>query len=155
MFYVSSYLKMYTRATLQFILFGPLPKLPSSIILEFSDEFVIFFLLLGDFPEAETLVDWLSFSLSLSLFPPCSKKKILYSHSLLIEPILINLRYSEIACFHAKFRGLCGLTLAVFELQALYSKFAKSQKTEENREKMGDIGCEIICGAPTILAVKG
>ena len=33
--------------------------------------------------------------------------------------------------------------------------FAKSKRTVENREKMEDIGCEIICGAPTTPAVKG
>ena len=32
--------------------------------------------------------------------------------------------------------------------------FAKSKRTVENREKMEDIGCEIICGAPTTPAVK-
>ena len=34
-------------------------------------------------------------------------------------------------------------------------EFAKSQRAVENREKMEDTGCEIICGAPTIFAVKG
>ena len=34
-------------------------------------------------------------------------------------------------------------------------EFAKSQRAVENREKMEETGCEIICGAPTILAVKG
>ena len=31
----------------------------------------------------------------------------------------------------------------------------KSQKAVENREEMEETGCEIICGAPTTLAVKG
>ena len=34
-------------------------------------------------------------------------------------------------------------------------EFTKSQRTVENREKMEETGCEIICGAPTTLAVKG
>ena len=34
-------------------------------------------------------------------------------------------------------------------------EFAKSQRAVENREKMEETGCEIICGAPTTLAVKG
>ena len=34
-------------------------------------------------------------------------------------------------------------------------KFAKSQRAVKNREKMEETGCEIICGAPTTLAVKG
>ena len=34
-------------------------------------------------------------------------------------------------------------------------EFGKSQKAVENREKMEETGCEIICGAPTTLAVKG
>ena len=34
-------------------------------------------------------------------------------------------------------------------------EFAKSQRAAENREKMEATGCEIICGAPTTLAVKG
>ena len=37
-------------------------------------------------------------------------------------------------------------------------EFAKSQRAEENRkrkEKMEETGCEIICGAPTTLAVNG
>ena len=33
-------------------------------------------------------------------------------------------------------------------------EFAKSQRAVENREKMEETGCEIICGAPTTLAVK-
>ena len=33
-------------------------------------------------------------------------------------------------------------------------EFAKSQRAVEN-EKMEESGCEIICGAPTTLAVKG
>ena len=33
-------------------------------------------------------------------------------------------------------------------------EFAKSQKAVENREKMEKTGCEIICDAPTTLAVK-
>ena len=33
-------------------------------------------------------------------------------------------------------------------------KFAKSQRAAENG-KMVDTGCEIICGAPTTLAIKG
>ena len=34
-------------------------------------------------------------------------------------------------------------------------EFAKSQRAVENREKKEETGCEIICGAPTTLAVKG
>ena len=34
-------------------------------------------------------------------------------------------------------------------------EFVKSQKAVENREKMEEIGCEIIYGIPTTLAVKG
>ena len=34
-------------------------------------------------------------------------------------------------------------------------EFAKSQRAVENREKMEETGCEIICGAPTTLVVKG
>ena len=34
-------------------------------------------------------------------------------------------------------------------------EFAKSQRAIENKEKIEETGCEIICGAPTILAVKG
>ena len=34
-------------------------------------------------------------------------------------------------------------------------EFAKSQKAVENREKREEIGCEIICGAPSTLTVKG
>ena len=34
-------------------------------------------------------------------------------------------------------------------------EFAKSQRAVENREKIGETGCEIVCGAPTTLAVKG
>ena len=35
-------------------------------------------------------------------------------------------------------------------------EFAKSQRAVENRgKKMEETGCEIICGAPTTLAVKG
>ena len=34
-------------------------------------------------------------------------------------------------------------------------EFGKSQRAVENREKMEETGCEIICGAPTTLAVKG
>ena len=35
-------------------------------------------------------------------------------------------------------------------------EFAKSQRTVDNREKkMEETGCEIICGAPKSLAVKG
>ena len=33
-------------------------------------------------------------------------------------------------------------------------EFDKSQRAVENREKMEETGCEIICGAPTTLAVK-
>ena len=33
-------------------------------------------------------------------------------------------------------------------------EFAKSQRAVENGEKMEETGCEIICGAPTTLAVK-
>ena len=34
-------------------------------------------------------------------------------------------------------------------------EFAMSQRAVENREKMEETGCEIICGAPTTVAVKG
>ena len=34
-------------------------------------------------------------------------------------------------------------------------EFAKSQRAVENRGKMEETGCEIICGAPTTLAVTG
>ena len=34
-------------------------------------------------------------------------------------------------------------------------EFGKSQRAVENREKKEKTGCKIICGAPTILAVKG
>ena len=34
-------------------------------------------------------------------------------------------------------------------------EFAKSQRAVENRGKMEQTGCEIICGAPMTLAVKG
>ena len=34
-------------------------------------------------------------------------------------------------------------------------EFGKSQRAVENRGKMGKTGCEIICGAPSTLAVKG
>ena len=34
-------------------------------------------------------------------------------------------------------------------------EFAKSQRAVENRENMEEIGCEIICGAPVTLMVKG
>ena len=34
-------------------------------------------------------------------------------------------------------------------------EFSKSQRAVENRKKMEEPGCEIICGAPTTLAVKG
>ena len=34
-------------------------------------------------------------------------------------------------------------------------EFAKSQRAVENREKMEETGCEVICGAPTTPAVKG
>ena len=34
-------------------------------------------------------------------------------------------------------------------------EFAKYERAVENREKMEETGCEIICGAPTTLAVKG
>ena len=34
-------------------------------------------------------------------------------------------------------------------------EFAKSERAVENREKMEETGCEIICDAPTTLAVKG
>ena len=33
-------------------------------------------------------------------------------------------------------------------------EFAKSQRAVENREKMEETGCKIICGAPTTLSVK-
>ena len=34
-------------------------------------------------------------------------------------------------------------------------EFAKSQRAVENGEKMEETGCEIICGAPMTLVVKG
>ena len=34
-------------------------------------------------------------------------------------------------------------------------EFAKSQRAVENRGKREETGCEIICGAPATLAVKG
>ena len=34
-------------------------------------------------------------------------------------------------------------------------KFLKSQRTVENREKMEETGCEVICGAAATLAFKG
>ena len=34
-------------------------------------------------------------------------------------------------------------------------EFAKSQRTMVTKEQMEDTGCEIICGAPTTLTVKG
>ena len=34
-------------------------------------------------------------------------------------------------------------------------EFGKSHRAVENREKMEKSGCKIICGTPTILAVKG
>ena len=34
-------------------------------------------------------------------------------------------------------------------------EFAKTQRAVENREKMEETGCEIICGAPTTLTVQG
>ena len=34
-------------------------------------------------------------------------------------------------------------------------EFGKSQGAVENREKIEKIGCKIICGVPTTLAVKG
>ena len=34
-------------------------------------------------------------------------------------------------------------------------EFAKSLKAVDNTGKMEETGCEIICGAPTSLAVKG
>ena len=34
-------------------------------------------------------------------------------------------------------------------------EFGKSQRAVENREKMEETGCEVICGAPTTLPVKG
>ena len=34
-------------------------------------------------------------------------------------------------------------------------EFAKSPRAVDNREKMEEAGREIICGAPTTLAVKG
>ena len=34
-------------------------------------------------------------------------------------------------------------------------ELAKSQRAVENRKKMEETGCEIICGAPTTLVVKG
>ena len=33
-------------------------------------------------------------------------------------------------------------------------EYAKSQRAVENREKMEETGCEIMCGAPTTLADK-
>ena len=34
-------------------------------------------------------------------------------------------------------------------------EFDKSRKAVKNRKKMEETGCEIICGAPTTLAVQG
>ena len=34
-------------------------------------------------------------------------------------------------------------------------EFGKSQRAVENRKKMEETGCKIVCGAPTTLAVKG
>ena len=34
-------------------------------------------------------------------------------------------------------------------------EFTKAQRAVENREKMEETGCEIICGAPVNLVVKG
>ena len=34
-------------------------------------------------------------------------------------------------------------------------EFPKSQRAVENRAEMEETGCEIICGAPTTLVVKG
>ena len=34
-------------------------------------------------------------------------------------------------------------------------EFAKSQSVVENRKKMEETGCEVICDTPTTLAVKG
>ena len=34
-------------------------------------------------------------------------------------------------------------------------EFAKSQRAVENRDKLEEIGCEVICGAPTTPAIKG
>ena len=34
-------------------------------------------------------------------------------------------------------------------------EFAKSKRAVENRGKIRETGCEIICGAPTTLAIKG
>ena len=34
-------------------------------------------------------------------------------------------------------------------------EFAKSKRSVENRGKMEETGCEIICGAPKTLVVKG
>ena len=34
-------------------------------------------------------------------------------------------------------------------------EFGKSQRAVENMGKMEKTGCEIICGAPTTLAIKG
>ena len=34
-------------------------------------------------------------------------------------------------------------------------EFAKTQRAVENREKMEETGCEIICGAQMTLMVKG
>ena len=33
--------------------------------------------------------------------------------------------------------------------------FTKSQRAVENREKMEEIGYEVVCGAPTTITVKG
>ena len=46
-----------------------------------------------------------------------------------------------------------GRSLKIREWTGLGS--AKSQRTVESREKMEETGCEIICGAPTTLAVNG
>ena len=34
-------------------------------------------------------------------------------------------------------------------------EFGRSQRAVENREKLEETGCEVICDAPTIPAVKG
>ena len=34
-------------------------------------------------------------------------------------------------------------------------EFAKSKRAVENRGKLDEIGCDITCGAPTTLLVKG
>ena len=34
-------------------------------------------------------------------------------------------------------------------------EFGKSKRAVENREKWRKLGCKIICGAPTTIAVKG